>query len=205
MSVVRIEDHVAQAADRVLSQSRRPRFLALLQAMTTLVQAAEDGIAPLQTQRFLSNAVGSRLDGIGELVNLPRNGLPDDTYRLFLLGKIYANSSDCTTTTITNLVRTLFDAKGVQVVSQSSAGFSHYRAPGVLGLEIGSPALPRALWAQAIELCKQSFAAAVRLSWVTVYDVDASFALAGPVDGQGLDGKATASGMAELIYQDQEA
>lgn len=205
MSVARITDHSAQAANRVLSQSRKPRFLALLNAMTSQVQVAEDALYPLQESRFFGKASGADLDGIGQLVGQSRAGQNDAVYRLFLQARIFASATDATTPTVTRIVQTLFDAKSVQVISQMSAGFARRQAPAVLGLEIGSPALDRSLWQQAIALIRDSLAAAVSISFVSVFDADASFALAGPVDGQGLGGAAITGGMAELIFQDQGA
>lgn len=205
MSVAKILSHQADAAARTLSQSRKPRFLALLNAMTSQVQAAENGIYPILAGRAFDVATGVQLDRIGELVGQARAGQGDNVYRLFLQARIFASATDATTPTVTRLVQTLFDAKAVQVISQMSAGFAHRRAPAVLGLEIGSPKLDRSLWQQAIALIRDSLAAAVAISFVSVFDADASFALDGPVDGQGLDGEAITGGMAELLFQDQGA
>lgn len=171
--------------------------------MTSVVQTFETSIAyPVLEGRQLSNAVGAQLDGLGEIVGQQRQGQSDDVYRLFLAGRIFANSSDATTPTIIQLVQTVFEAKSVQIVSQASAGFAHRHAPGVLGLEIGSPGIDRSLWQQALSVCKDSLAAAVRIAWVSIYDTEASFTLDGPVGGAGLDGQAITGGMAELIYND---
>lgn len=204
MTVVRIDDHQAQARDRLLQQSRgKSNFTALLNSMTAVVQSFETELAyPVLEGRQLNEAEGAQLDGIGSLVGQLRGGALDAEYRLLLQGRIFANASDSTTPTIMALVTALFGAESVQVVSELSPGFSHRQSPGVLGIEIGSPTLPRSLWQQAIAVLKDSLAAAVRLSWVSIFSATDSFALAGPVDGAGLDGQAVKMGMAENIYQD---
>jgi hypothetical protein len=206
VSVLQITDHQAAARSRFLQQSvGKPNFQALFDSMTAVVQGFENLSFGVLRGRELGEAVGQQLDGIGQIVGQSRDGQTDDAYRLFIYGRIFANSSDTTTETIIALVTAVFSAKSVQVVSELSPGFSHRKFPGVLGIEIGSPSLDASLWQQAIQVCKASFAAAVRLSWVTVFDVDATFAMNGPVAGAGLDGVTIPMGMATTIYQDAGA
>lgn len=203
MTVVRIDDHQAAARSRLLQQSKgKANFTKILDSMAALIQEFEDKSYEVLRGRELGQAVGAQLDGIGSLVGIPRGGASDAEYRLLLQGKIFSNNSDSTTPTIIALVTALFGAKSVQVVSELSPGFAHNEAPGVLGIEIGSPTLPRGLWAQGLSVLRDSLAAAVRLSWVTVYNVADTFALDGPVIGQSMDGQVIDMGMAETIYED---
>lgn len=59
-------------------------FASLLASYTAQIQAIEDMLFDLYTQRALTTAVGAQLDGIGRLVQLGRDGRDDDTYRAAL-------------------------------------------------------------------------------------------------------------------------
>lgn len=52
------------------------------------VQPVEDAGQQLITQRGLATAVGNQLDVLGRIVGLARNGLDDDTYRIYLGAQI---------------------------------------------------------------------------------------------------------------------
>ena len=205
-NVGRITTHRADALGRLLQQSKnRPNITGVVGAFADAVQGLEDLAYPVLSGRQLNQAVGAQLDGIGELVGQARDGQDDATYRLFLAGRIYANNSAADTETIIALVTQVFGAKSVQVISPFSAGHAHRKAPAVLGIEVGSPSIATSLYPSAIQVLRDSLAAAVRISFVSVYDVAQSFAVNGPLAGSGLDGAKDAMGMATLIFSDAGA
>lgn len=204
--VGQITTHRADALSRVLTQSRdRPNLTAVLGNLGDMAQAFEDMAYPVLDGRMLDKAEGVQLDGLGQLVGQPRNGQPDATYRLFLAGRVYANSSDSSVETLLALVRQVFGASTAQIVSAFSAGYSHRRGAAVVGLEVGTPTVDPALYPSATQVLKDSLAATVRLAFVTVFDAAGSFALASDLTGSGLDGKRTPLGLANLIYSDAGA
>jgi len=109
MLITEITNHVEQALEKILQQYKgKPLVEGLLAALVEQIQALENAIYPLDAGRQLYNAIGAQLDGIGQLVNLPRNGLSDQEYLVFILGTIAEDYSDDTLQTVDNIVETLF-------------------------------------------------------------------------------------------------
>jgi len=76
---------VDDGIDRLIEQFKGSvNLVALLTSYLNQCQALEDAAWPLLGERSLDNATGDRLDGIGELINLPRGGRDDTAYRLAL-------------------------------------------------------------------------------------------------------------------------
>lgn len=69
----------------------------LLRALTAPVQALEDMLQQLMSERSIDTAVGKQLDVIGRLAGQPRLGLDDETYRRYIRARIAAHNSDGTT------------------------------------------------------------------------------------------------------------
>lgn len=86
-------DHVIQAKRRLLAQYQdKPKFLAFAAAFLASCQPLEDAAQSILNFRALETAFGARLDAIGDIVVLQRNGDADNTYRHKLGGKIVANA-----------------------------------------------------------------------------------------------------------------
>ena len=66
----------------------------MVDASAANYQLLEDSLWTLQTLRALATASGVQLDGIGQIVDLARNGLIDADYFTWLTAKILALSSD---------------------------------------------------------------------------------------------------------------
>lgn len=134
--------HAADMAARLLSFLQgKPNLSALLACYAAEVQAAEDAIWQLLTQRYtLSNPVsgqsvaqGLQLDGIGDIVVQSRNGLADADYILQLLAKIALNSASGRINDLLSLVQLLNSgAASVRLIQAYPASFLIY---------VGSPIL----------------------------------------------------------------
>lgn len=82
-----ITDHEARGVALLIERYRKPLISALLQSWLAEVQAIEDALYQLLTQRGVANAIGAQLDVLGRIVNQPRAGTPDATYRIYVLAR----------------------------------------------------------------------------------------------------------------------
>lgn len=90
--------HVEVAIERMLSQWRsKPRISALVQALATGVQVAEDEIFEIHVSSQFAAASGDALDKWGEFVGEERGELDDADYRVFIQARILANNTITTT------------------------------------------------------------------------------------------------------------
>jgi hypothetical protein len=95
--ISKIEDHVERGLARLPSQFRdKPKLKAFLTVLMTPAQPLEDALWQLLTERDIDTAIGDQLDQIGVIVNQPRLGNDDDTYRRFLYVRIAINRSSGT-------------------------------------------------------------------------------------------------------------
>jgi hypothetical protein len=65
----------------------------LLRALVGPIQAAEDALQQLLTERTIDTSIGAQIDVIGKLVGEARAGLDDETYRRHVRARISANRS----------------------------------------------------------------------------------------------------------------
>src|SRR5688572_13994483 len=94
MALTKIADHVEQGLRLLLDQYKdKPRLTALLSSYLNRVQELEDAAWDVRIKRFVDDAVGAQLDGIGRIVGELRQGRDDVTYRLFILARIRVNLS----------------------------------------------------------------------------------------------------------------
>ena len=91
--LVVITDHTALLRGRMPHQFRdKPRIEALLAAIGSTLQGAEEQAADVLLGLELSGATGAALERWGELVGEPRGALTDDdTYRRFIRARLLAN------------------------------------------------------------------------------------------------------------------
>lgn len=91
------EDHAEEAEALLPHQFKDADNLkAILGALTAQVQAAENMIFNLWQSRWLDNAAGAQLDGLGAIVGVDREGLEDDAYRIMIRVQILVNASSGT-------------------------------------------------------------------------------------------------------------
>lgn len=88
--VVWTESLADRGASRLLSQFRdKARIVAYLRAVLGAgIQDLHDAIYQALTERWIDTALGAQLDRIGWLLDLPRAGWPDETYRLLLRAQV---------------------------------------------------------------------------------------------------------------------
>jgi hypothetical protein len=72
------------------------------------LQDLEDAGQTLLTLLDIDESEGAQLDNIGRIVGQPRNGIDDETYRLYLSARILANKSTGTVDDIFKVMRALF-------------------------------------------------------------------------------------------------
>jgi hypothetical protein len=87
MDPVLIPDHAQQAIARLPSQFAQSITLqALITALCGPQQVLEQTLYDTLTLRRISTADGVQLDNIGQILNVPRNGLTDANYQVALRG-----------------------------------------------------------------------------------------------------------------------
>lgn len=97
MAPTKQTDHASKARGNLIEQFKSCENIeALLDVFSAQVQDLEDVLFELIDNRFLDDAVGEQLDGLGRIVNLQRNNLDDDTYRTQLKAQIATNASSGT-------------------------------------------------------------------------------------------------------------
>jgi hypothetical protein len=127
--------HATDMVARLLSFLKgKPNLTALLGCYAAEVQAAEDALWQLLTQRYAlstppsgqSMAQGNQLDGIGDIVVQSRGGAADADYILQLLAKITLNSASGRINDLISLVQLLNAGLTVRLVQAYPASFLIY-------------------------------------------------------------------------------
>ncbi len=123
--LARQTSHVAQAFGLLIEQFKKePKIQALVRSWLLETQAAEDAGFELLEERSLDTSVGEQLDGIGELVDEPRLGRDDDTYRVQLRARIAINRSNGLTEELLQILRLLLPAgTAIRIDEQPPAAF----------------------------------------------------------------------------------
>jgi hypothetical protein len=92
MSISLKTDHTAEAIARLLQQFQgKPYIEGLITSLTDRVQELENVMFEIVDGFLLDTAVGEQLDVLGRIVNQPRAGRDDTTYRLWLKARILVN------------------------------------------------------------------------------------------------------------------
>lgn len=166
-----IPNHVQLALNRLMAQYRdKPRIAAVITSFVQQLQDLEDATFPLDSGRSIFTAVGVQLDLLGTIVDLPRNGLDDDAYRLFLLGRIAENTSDATIDRVIQVYGLLLNS---DIVNEQEL------YPGAVGLMGASPGVDPVLVPIIRSLVQLTLAAGVRLDFLGIFDETDAFAFAG--------------------------
>lgn len=88
-------DHCAAGLELLLGQFiGKPRLRALACGLLDGVQDVEGAIWQLFTERWIDTGVGAQLDAIGTVLDFPRGGRLDETYRAFLRARVLVLRSD---------------------------------------------------------------------------------------------------------------
>ena len=94
-------DHLEAGKEKMLGQHlKTPNILAFMETYLGSVQAVEDAVVELLTERGVYSAEGVQLDVIGFLLNLDRNGMGDFKFRRRILTEIYIQNGNSVANTI---------------------------------------------------------------------------------------------------------
>lgn len=100
---------VEEGQELLLYQFHSSRSLnALLKAILEPLQELFDECQKLNHGNYIKEASEHRLDVLGEILNFPRNGLDDETYRIWLSIAILLNDSCGTFNDIYKILHALF-------------------------------------------------------------------------------------------------
>jgi len=136
-----ISNHTEIAFGRILHQYKKPHLNAqelkvstqlpkLIQGFySTGVQEFEDAAFTTIPKTNINANVGKSLDDIGGIIGQLRNGLPDNEYKIYLLGRVARNSSNgvsddiykvwnAFSLAVTTVIEEVFPA-GVQIISDT--------------------------------------------------------------------------------------
>jgi hypothetical protein len=121
----KVTDHSKLALARVVEYLKnQPNWANLITACTLECQRIEDSLWDLLTKRSIDDGFGAQLDGIGQIVGQPRNGMDDAQYRVWLKSKIYLNFSSGTGEELIGLFDALLDGYTVEVAEYPHASFA---------------------------------------------------------------------------------
>lgn len=165
MIVTKITTHVQDALARLMQEYKNSEQLQdILSALVDQVQDIEDATYDVDNGRMLYNgttypAIGVQLDAIGDIVGFARNGLPDDQYLLFILGKIAVNFSDATIATILYVANAMFE---------NPVGFKMYEIyPAAIALSFQSTIVDPVLFPTIAALIQKALGAGIGLSFIS--------------------------------------
>lgn len=186
MDAPKITNHIQQGLAQLLEQYKgRPLIRGMFTAMLSQMQSIEDGLYDLEPGCQLWDgssvpSVGAQLDGIGQIVGIGRNGLPDDEYALFLFGKIAENFSQSLLSDVETVSSYLFQAPITLIYPIYPAGVM-VEALGIV--------IPQALWDLAALLIQGALGAGINL-----VVAGSSFTNAFRFDGPGIVGSVNGFG-----------
>lgn len=176
MLATQITNHVQAALRRLLSQYQDRRYIAgFYTGLVEQIQDLENAIFALNAGRQIwdgntTPAIGAQLDGIGQIVGVARNGLPDDEYILLIFGKIAENFSDDTVTAVLAVIAYVFQAEQILIQEIYPAG---------LYISVLNPQIPQNLFSLAQNLVENAIGAGIKLV-LTSAETTAVFRFAGP-------------------------
>jgi hypothetical protein len=115
MNLNQIKDHQTQALKRLITQYKGAALIeAIIRTGSNQIQGLETAFFDLLNQRALTTSSGQQLDRMGTILNLQRNGLSDDVYRIKLMNKVSQNISEGTPEDLINIYKILMQAESIQ-------------------------------------------------------------------------------------------
>lgn len=89
-----VVNHIEKALGLLIQQFRgKEKWTDILSALLNESQNLENTFKDLYYNRSINTAVGTQLDGIGQILGLERGGLNDDDYRIALKFQAFLNQS----------------------------------------------------------------------------------------------------------------
>ena len=140
-------------------------MIALLTALIQQIQDLEDAAFRQSAGTMLYDgttypAVGTQLDGIGQIVGISRNGTTDPQYLLLILGKIAENFSDGTIPTLIVIASLVFNTEDVTLTELF---------PAEIAVEVGDPGLGSDLYFLATQMVSGGLGAGIELAFTAFY------------------------------------
>jgi hypothetical protein len=124
MTYARVTDHVARARARLLEQLKYiPGIVTILENFDDQIQAIEDALWQVFSERSLSVAEGEQLNVIGRVLDEPRDGYGDDDYRARLTAKIRVLRSSGSATDLLKIYKLLLPDNVVAFTAMGGGGF----------------------------------------------------------------------------------
>ena len=158
---------------------------AFLATLVDQIQELENSAFSIDEGRQLYDgttfpAFGAQLDGLGDLVGIARNGLPDSEYLTFIIGTIAENNSDSSIPAVVNIVSLLFQVSTFKAFEMFPAEIN-FQIPD-------SSPLPEDLYQAVSNIVQSSLGAGVGLGFITRVPATGAFkcsSVARPVTGAG--------------------
>lgn len=164
-------EHADQAINHLIEFFRKgPRNQAYLRAVCAQLQELEQLFFDLYQQSFLSNAEGTQLDQLGEIVGEARQDRTDTLYRAAIRVRILVNKSNGRTEELITIALRYLEALQVAV----PAIYAGEYWPAGLRLDIGAETVDSYL----LGMLREAKGGGIRLT-TTMYDSDTGF-LCGP-------------------------
>lgn len=155
------DDHCGDATSLLISQFRdKPRLEAIICALTDGVQDLDDVVWQMLTERWLSTAIGVQLDGIGQILDLPRAGWGDETYRVLLGAQVLVLRSKGTWSDVFAILEAIGVTLAVVFVDNPSMA--------AMRVEVLEPFGPDITALDAYRLVLRAKPAGVRLTFIFV-------------------------------------
>jgi hypothetical protein len=124
MSLTQITDHVARGKALNIEWFKgKPNWEGLLEVFLEELQEVEDVLWALLTDRWIDTATDAQLDQVGAILEEPRNGNDDDTYRTLIRVKALLLTSKGEPERIMQIVKLATDSTLVHTVDEWPAGF----------------------------------------------------------------------------------
>lgn len=179
-----ISDHQTEAKARLITQYRESGQLrGLVGAIVKPIQAIEDALVQLNTQRQLDTATGVNLDRLGDILGFPRPpGDSDALYRQKLLARVKINTSQGEPERVIETFKLFTGATQVQLYEGSPAEIhiaSEYVPPDQATVDL------------LLGIIEEILPAGVRCGSIVVFDPTETFAFEGDLPGLGFDDDAT--------------
>lgn len=164
MALSQITDLAARAAARVLSQYKsKPKFMALVNGVTGMVQQVEDALWAIVAQLDTAQAQGTWLDYLGNFVGEARAGANDAAYRLFIVARIIANKSQGTVEDVIGVIK---------IVTLLNVFPVARKTPASLEVFLDGYAMAEPVRTRLMQLLRRTRAGGVRL--MVIYSPDAT-------------------------------
>ncbi len=123
MLVDKIENHIQEARDRLISQYKdAPNFTAILDSLVSQIQGLEDAGHSLFLGRWIDEAIGRTLDDFGTIVGQERLGFEDAFYKILLYAKIGENVSQGETVRVVDVYKIITRADRAELQEHFPAG-----------------------------------------------------------------------------------